>query len=161
MKAQFQSSTMPVLLGMALSLLAVFLVVGRADAATQCELCERNAWNKAKAACAGVGPNAYPTYDMCVYNNYMTFKGQDCSGICPGGGTISGSANCGSDACRDPGGLPRDSCGMEADQDSGSICDNSCWGKTCTSGSGSCVDQRATGSTSSISLCYWKCGCGQ
>ena len=156
MKAQFRSSTMPVLLGMALSLLVLFLVVGRADAATQCDLCERNAMNKAKAACPGNDP-----YSPCVYNKYMAFKAQDCANICPGGGTISGSADCGSNACRDSGALPRNSCGENADQDSGSICDNSCWGKTCTSGSGSCVDQRATGSTSSISLCYWKCGCGQ
>ena len=161
MKAQFQSSTMPVLLGMALSLLAVFLVVGRADAATQCDLCERNAWNKAKAACAGVGPNAYPTYDMCVYNNYMTFKGQDCSGICPGGGTISGNADCGSDECRDTPNIPAESCGEHADPDAGAICANSCWGRNCTVGTGSCRDQVAPGSNSSISLCHWKCGCGQ
>jgi len=47
MNANRQSPTMPILLGMALSLLVLFLVVGRADAKTICEQCEGNAMRKA------------------------------------------------------------------------------------------------------------------
>ncbi len=156
MKNEKLSKVNPVMLGMTLSLLVLLLVTNKSFADTQCDLCLRNASNRAQAAC----PNDPPPWTMmgCYYKAYMKEK-VECDSICGssgGGGTISGSADCGSTACREL--LASEGqCGFGSDPGAGTICTNDCWGKSCTGGK--CYDVSAAAPLSTISFCHSQCGC--
>jgi hypothetical protein len=160
MRTERANSTMPVLLGMALSLLVMLLVVGCAAAANDCDLCLRNANNNAKTACAG-DPDPY-----CVMKKYKVNEQKDCINTqrCPGSGSFTGQKDCGSSGCRAAGSIDPNvlgnACGDGVDPNAGAICDNDCWGRPCTGGTGTCADLAAPGAKpGKASLCYTKCGC--
>lgn len=160
MTTERPSATMPILLGMALSLLVLFLVVGRADAATACDQCDRDAKTKATNYCATA---TNPPY-MCYYTMYQTYRNKDCTqtNICPGGGTnLPAERDCATEACRElqypPGTSP---CGEGADPGAGTICTNDCTGKFCAvNTAATCTGVPAKAPPQKPSLCYVQCGC--
>lgn len=158
-----QFSTLPILLGMALSLLVLFLVVGRADAKTICEQCEGNAMRKAELYCLSQGyVNPSYQYDQCLYNTYMTHRNNDCMKSnppkCPNGNN-TGQSNCGAEGCRFLR-VTAGTCGEKADAGAGTICTNECWGRFCPeSTTGTCADVPASAPGVTNTLCHTQCGC--
>ncbi len=157
MKNEKLSKVNPVMLGMTLSLLVLLLVTNKGFAATQCDLCLRDASMRARVSC----PNDPPPWTMmgCYYTEFMKERKVCDDGPCAGGGgggTISGSADCGSDACRELL-VSKGKCGKDSDPGSGTICTNDCWGKSCTGGK--CYDVDAAAPYSTISFCHSQCGC--
>ena len=152
------STTLPVLLGMALSLLVLFLVVGRADAATACDQCDRDAKAKATNYCATA---TNPPY-MCYYTMYQTYRNKDCTqtNICPGGGVnLAAERDCAATACRELK-VTEGACGEKADPGAGTICTNDCSGKFCTANTtASCADVPAEAPGVTNTLCHTQCGC--
>lgn len=161
-----ESRSLPVLLGMALSLLVLILVVNRSEAAANaCGLCLRNAEWKAASQCGGKAGMIDPKTGQptCYYLAYKSFEQSDCisTGICPGSGSFSGSKDCASEGCRSPESLPSGNCGKDADPGAGAICHNDCWGRSCSGGSGTCVDKYAYAPPNQVSVCYSQCGCSE
>jgi len=159
MKNEKLSKVNPVMIGMTLSLLVLLLVTNKGFAATACDACLQGASNRAQAAC----PGDPPPWSMmgCYYWKFMDERKACDAGVCApgggGGGAISGSADCGGKSCQYLVYTP--SCGKDADPDAGNLCHEDCWGKSCSSSTGTCKYMEAKAPNSTISLCHSKCGC--
>ena len=161
MTGERESRSLPVLLGMGLSLAVLILVVNRSEAANRCDLCDRNQLNRAWQECGekgGVG--------SCYYVKYHQYRQVECydTGICPDSDTYTGEKNCGDAGCRADGSvdpaLLEQTCGKNADPQSGAVCHNDYWGRPCAGDSTRCRDVQVK-SSKVWSLCHTKCGCSQ